>query len=219
MLVSLGSDCVAKKRLEEFHFKEKTQSNLFDWVLSDFHTVCQILEDTILKKEIFIPKYFKILTKTIDDKYAVSHKQFNFISLHDASIELSETDAIQLVCEKYQRRLKRFIDEIVMSTEQIVFVGVYDKSNPIQQGVMHLGDVDILRFFRMLHTLNPLNTHKLIIIVDSNTKINIESPRLVTINSDSHINMIEYEKDWYRFYFNWDNIFSIIEENVPKDVQ
>jgi hypothetical protein len=218
MIISLGSDCVAKKRLEEYYYKDKTQSNLFDWVLSDFFAVCQILEDSILKRDIFTNNKFKILTKTVDDKYAISHKKFNFVSLHDAPITLSESEAIEEVCNKYQRRLDRFINDIVMS-EQITFMGVYDKSNPIQQGMMHISDADILRFFRMLHTFNPLNKHKLILIVDSKTEIKINSDRLKIINSDTFINMIEYEKDWYRFYFNWEDIFDVIEKYEPKDVQ
>lgn len=219
MIISLGSDCVAKKRLEEFYYKEKTQSNLFDWVLSDLETVCQVLEDYILKKDIFTPKNFEILTKTIDEKYAIAHKHMNFISLHDAPVTLSEKEAIQTVCDKYTRRLSRFIDEIINSERQLCFMGVYDESNPIQKGVMKVDDVTILRFFRMLHTINPLNSHKLVLIVDSNTVLSTKSDRVIVIDSDNYINMSSYEKDWYRFYFDWDSIFNAIKESVPTAFQ
>jgi hypothetical protein len=217
MIISLGSDCVAKKRLEEFYYNEKTQSNLFDWVLSDLTTVCQVLEDHILKKSIFIPKNFEILTKTIDEKYAVSHKHMNFVSLHDAPITLSEDEAIQTVCNKYTRRLNRFITDVINCESPICFLGVYDNSNPIQTGKMYVDDTTILRFFRMLHTINPLNSHKLILVVDSKTKLLTRSKRVKVINSDEFVNMKSYEKDWYRFYFDWEKIFDLIEEYMPKD--
>ena len=205
-IVSLGSDCVAKRRLEEHIFKEKLQSELFDWVLSDLYTVCQIMENYIIKRPIFLPEKFQILTKTVDDKFAVSHTEFNFVSLHDAPIELGDVKAIHDVSSKYQRRLDRFINEILMSKEKVIFIGVYDKSNPIQYGNMVVDNTLIERFFRMIHTINPLNNHELFLVLDSASNVTLDSPRLRIIKSEEYINMIDYEKDWYRFYFNWDKI-------------
>lgn len=217
MLVSLGSDCVVKKRLEEFLFKEEKQiSHLFDWVLSDFNAVCYILE-RILENDFdfFNTNKLSIITKTIENKYAVKHDDCYFISLHDASCELSENEAKKIVCEKFNRRFKRFFDYIKDPKNEITFIGLYDKYNPIQNGNMKIHDKDILRFFNNLNKINPFNTHKLIIITDNDENLNqskVFTNKVKIIDSKKFINMKEYVQDWYRFFLDWKNIIKEIND-------
>tara|TARA_B100001996_G_scaffold381171_1_gene370063 strand:- start:862 stop:1509 length:648 start_codon:yes stop_codon:yes gene_type:complete len=206
LIVSVGSDCATKKRVEEHHYKKSTVSHMFDWVLSDFDSVSQIFENSIINFDTFSSENFQIMTKTQENKYAISHKFLNFVSLHDASIELSENDAIKVVSDKYKRRLKRFI-ELIKNNDEIFFIGTFDNYNPIQYGNMEITNKSIERFFRMIHTFNPLNNHKLIIISNNTSNISITNPRLLVINSNDYITMKSFEIDWYRFFLDWDEIF------------
>ena len=209
LIVSVGSDCATKKRLEEHHYKTSTISHLFDWILSDFDSVSQIFENSIINFDTFSSNNFQVMTKTQDTHYAISHKFLNFISLHDASTELTETNALKLVSEKYKRRLERFIS-LIKTNEQIYFIGTFDKYNPIQQGKMEITDKSIERFFRMIHTISPLNNHKLIILTNNLSQITISNTRLLIINTDDYISMDSFEIDWYRFFLDWDNMFKRI---------
>lgn len=219
MYISLGSDCASKKRMDEYIFKENKQiTHAFDWVLSDFNAICYLLEQGIEDKDMFNTNKLSIITKTYDNKYAIKHNDCYFISLHDASCDLSEEDALKLVCEKYNRRLVRFLEYIKNPEHDIVFVGLYDNYNPIQNGNMKIHDKDVLRFYKILNQIAPFNTHKLVLIT-SDTK-NLQnsikySKRVQVLDSKNFINMKDYIADWYRFFLDWQEIFdSIIFKNI-----
>lgn len=207
MYVSLGSDCAVKKRLEEIIYDEKQISHIFDWVLSDFNAVCYILERCIENDtDLFNVDKLTVITKTIENKYAVQHNDCYFISLHDASCEHSEEEAKKIVRDKYNRRLQRFLDFIRDPKSDLTFIGLYDKYNPIQNGNMKIHDKDITRFFRALNKLAPYNTHKLVIITDNETNLSQSKQftnRIKIIDSKQFINMKEYVTDWYRFFLDW----------------
>jgi len=214
MIISLGSDCVVKKRLEEIIWNNNTQiSNIFDWVLSDLNAICHILESFHYNPSspFFIPDKLSIITKTIENKYAVKHNDCYFISLHDASCDLSYSDAKLLICDKYNRRLKRFIDLISDVQNQISFVALYDKYNPIQNGVMKIDDTIIFRFFTILSKFNPLNTHKILLLTDDTSNL-INSfkyiHRITIINVKQYIILNDFVSDWYRFFLDWNKMFS-----------
>lgn len=214
MYISIGSDCAAKKRMEEFVFKDKPISHIFDWVLSDLNAVCYILEQSFEDDDFFNIEKLSILTKTIDNKYAIKHNDCYFISLHDASCDIPEKEAKKIVCEKYTRRLKRFIEHIKNPQNELTFIGLFDNHNPIQNGNMKIHDKDILRFFKVINRLSPLNTHKLVIITDNTTNLQGSEHyknRISIINSKNYIIMKEYVADWYRFFLNWKQIF----EDIP----
>lgn len=214
MYVSLGSDCAVKKRLEEIIYDEKQISHIFDWVLSDFNAVCHILERSIDNEtDLFNVDKLTVITKTIENKYAVQHNDCYFISLHDAPCELSEEEAKKIVCEKYNRRLKRFIDVLKDPKSDLTFIGLYDKYNPIQNGNMKIHDKDINRFFRAVNKLAPYNTHKLVIITDNETNLTQSKQftnRIKIIDSKQFINMKDYVTDWYRFFLDWKKMFECV---------
>lgn len=215
MYISLGSDCASKKRMEEYLFKENKQiTHIFDWILSDFNAVCYILEQGLYDNDMFNVNKLSIITKTYDNKYAIKHNDCYFISLHDASCDLKEEDALKLVNEKYNRRLARFFEYIKNPENDIVFIGLYDNHNPIQNGNMKIHDKDVQRFYKILNQIAPFNTHKLVLITNetknlqSSTKYN---KRIQVIDSKNFINMKEYIADWYRFFIDWQLLFSEIK--------
>jgi len=210
MIISLGSDCVVKKRLEEFVYNDKQVSHIFDWVLSDLNAVCHILEQYMNFNQYFSIDKLSIITKTIENKYAIKHNDCYFISLHDASCDISENEAKALIVDKYNRRLQRFVDAILNPENEITFIGLYDKYNPIQNGNMKIHDNDVMRFFKIINKLCPMNTHKLILYTDddNNLKESIKyKNRIQILNSKKYINMKDYVSDWYRFFLNWNDMF------------
>lgn len=213
MYISLGSDCCIKKRMEEFILKEKEISHMFDWVLSDFKAVIKVLKsDTSIMNE----ENFSILTKTIDEKYAIQNKNCYFISLHDAPITVSEEEGIRMVSEKYKRRMERFIEYIKCPDNEITFVGIYDDHNPIQNGNMTITDEDIHEFFEQLHRICPLHNHKLTLVLKDISKLKecMKYKNKVTIiDSEKFINMDIYTRDWYRFFLDWNAISGLISKN------
>jgi hypothetical protein len=215
MYVSLGSDCAVKKRLDELFYHEKQVSQIFDWVLSDFNAVCYILERCVEHEpDIFNVDKLTVITKTIEDKYAVQHNDCYFISLHDASCDLSEDDAKKLVSDMYNRRLKRFLEYIRDPKNDLVFVGLYDKYNPIQNGNMKIHDKDVTRFFKAVNKLCPYNTHKLVIITDNDSHLSFSKSftnRISVIDSRQFINMKDYVSDWYRFFLDWKAMFEQVK--------
>lgn len=207
MYISIGSDCVTKTRIEEMKYnKEKQESNLFDWVLSDLESVNYILKSGV-KGDTFNIKNWEVLTKTIDDKWAVKNKYCYFISLHDASSSLTYNEAFHIVSDKFIRRLQRFYEKIV-TEENIHFIGVFDKSNPIHTGKNTITTDTLTEFINIVKQYRASKPFTVTVIVEDTCNIDAGVlPNYVkVIDSNAH-----YVKDWYRFFLNWNDIMS----NVP----
>ena len=204
MYISLGSDCVIKKRMEEYYYHEKQMSQMFDWVLSDILAVSYILKNP----EKISEEYFEIITKTIEGFYVIKHKLCYFISLHDAPISLTEYEAKKSVVAKYKRRLKRLID--LICTRDLNFIVNYDRFNPIYEGKYMIETKDVIEFFKVLNGINPLHCHTLCIITDSPEKLSLNTNRIRVIDSKEFLDVETMTNDWYRFFFDWENIIKKI---------
>ena len=205
MYISLGSDCVTKKRIEEIKFDgEKQKSNIFDWVLIDLKAINFILKHGI---HVFnTDNWYVVCKRTQDDKYIIRNKLCYFVSLHDADSNLSEEEAILKISEMYVRRFNRLI-EILRSDEEIQFVGTYDKLNPIQEGDMVITILDIENFIKNINMYRENNFNILLILSDYSHLIlpNALPLNVKIINSNEYI-----LKDWYRFHFDWNQIMEKI---------
>ena len=208
MYVSLGSDCVIKKRLEEYCIGPNQISHIFDWVLSDLTAVCFMLKnpDTISEDK------FDIITRTNEGFYVIKHKECYFVSLHDAPVTLSEYDAKMLVVDKYKRRLKRMTDLIQKCT--IEFITINDRFNPIYDGKKSIDTDDICKFFGVINEINPFNEHQITVITDSPENIEIISSRVKVIDSKEFLDLETMTTDWYRFFLNWEEIFTQIKAPI-----
>mgnify|MGYP000135567336 CR=1 FL=1 len=207
MYVSLGSDCVVKKRLEEYCYGSKQVSHMFDWVLSDLNAVCYMLKNVDKISE----EYFEIVTKTVEGYYVVRHKLCYFVSLHDAEVASGEDVAIFDVVQKYSRRIKRLID-CIKKQDSITFIGNFDDYNPIHEGNCNLSVEDLMNFFRTINEINPLNNHSLCILTNKpNGIVSLnEFQRVTIINTREYLDINKETKDWYRFFLDWESLFKRI---------
>ena len=205
MYISIGSDCVTKTRIEELKYDGKKQeSNLFDWVLSDLDTVNYILKQGP-NSSIFDITNWEILTKTIDDKWAIKNKSCYFISLHDTSSNLTHNEAFHIVSDKYKRRLLRFFDRVTLE-EELHFIGVFDKSNPIHTGNNILSSTSIAEFQQIIANLRTTKLPaKSTFVIDDLSQIQYIPDNANIIDSNTH-----YLKDWFRFFLDWKNMLSNI---------
>ena len=203
MFVSLGSDCVVKKRLEEYCYGTKQVSHMFDWVLSDLNAVCYMLKNI----DKIVESQFEIVTKTVEGYYVIRHKLCYFVSLHDAEVTLGEDVAICEVVQKYSRRIDRLIDCI--KNDRITFIGIFDSYNPIHEGNRSLQVEDVLNFFRTINDINPLNDHSLCLLTDTPNGINIlnDYKRVTIVDIKEYLDINKETKDWYRFFLDWNGLF------------
>ena len=203
MYISIGSDCVIKKRLEEFYYGTKQVSHMFDWVLSDMNAVSYLLRNSECIKD----ENFEIITKTVEGYYVVKHKYCYFVSLHDADVRWGEDSAIYEVVQKYSRRINRLKECI--KNDIITFIGIYDDYNPIHEGNMKPSVEDVMDFFRTLNDINPLNSHSLVLLTNNTNELKDlnDSHRVHIVNTDDYLDTQKETKDWYRFFLDWKGIF------------
>lgn len=207
MILSLGSDCCMRTRLNEFIYKENKQiSQAFDWVISDIFSIINALEYYENDINVFSNKFLKIECKTQENMYCVSNKFINFISLHDANGNLDEEAAKLHIEQKYTRRLQRFID-VIKNNNHIAFIGVFDEENCVQKGQMNLDDNIIKKFVSCINKINPINNFKYIFITNNTSSIS-NNANINIIDSNKYIIDNKINNDWYRYYYDWDRIFN-----------
>ena len=207
MYISLGSDCCMRKRIDEF-LNPNQASNCFDWVITDLDSITTIIESTINDCNIFNLSNWQIKCETNENKYCIEHKFCNFVSLHDVNSNVNEAEAYLHVQDKYTRRLNRLIETI--RNEKITFIGMYDKENELQTGNMMINKAQVVRFWRVINEINPLNDHNLIIIHDNN-EFEMNTGRVKTLYSKKYKTEFTCNKDWYRYYYDWAEIFKSLK--------
>ena len=85
MLFPLGCSCKLRYSIERFT-NENTESNLFDWVLTNFDTILYYLEN--IDKEIKSDEFYDA-NITIYESKIVNHKKIRFSSIHDFPLTIN----------------------------------------------------------------------------------------------------------------------------------
>lgn len=125
-LISLGNACKVRESIDRFN-GVRQETNIFDWVLSDFSSVVTIFQaiSNNCEKTIFDQHLFKNEGShpTYNNHVCLSHKFIYFKSLHD--VENNEENFnvnLQEFIKKYLRRSERLRNLIKSSTEKINFL-------------------------------------------------------------------------------------------------
>lgn len=134
--ISIGNCCAVKHHIDIWH-KNKPATNLFDWVLSSFDSIIEILQTG---SSIFDIKNWNVFG-TWNNGHGKLTKRLRvqgidyFESIHDMTI----TDGdFSIVADRYKRRLNRFF-KLLKKTYPIVFVHFTDVGNsPSSQQVENL---------------------------------------------------------------------------------
>lgn len=125
-LISLGNACKVRESIDRFNGCSQ-ETNIFDWVLSDFSSVVTIFQaiSNNNEKTLFDPNLFvnEGSHPNYNTHLCISHKFINFKSLHDVenNPETYESNFNEFI-NKYIRRSERLRSIITQSTETINFI-------------------------------------------------------------------------------------------------
>ena len=121
-IISLGNSCKVRHAIQR-HLKTNTlETNMFDWVLSNFESVLYFIRhiDKPLVKDDFYATNLKCFPHRV-----VKHVNIRFDTLHDVIFDNPYETEIDILVDKYNRRLKRLKD-IILSNKKIHFIHVVD---------------------------------------------------------------------------------------------
>ena len=180
----------------------KTESNFFDWLITDFKSVLYVLKNINNTDLITVDKFKN------DGKNRVEHTDFKMISIHDINETDEYLDKINEFILKYNRRLDR-LKNFIKSDENIHLVHCIDHRYSI--GYL-ITKEDIIYFKKYLNDINPNNKCILHIAIppNYNKDLNylIQDNVYVYYLSDTK----EGEISWTNENFNWNIIF----DNIKK---
>ena len=125
-LISLGNACKVRESIDRF-IGGSQETNIFDWVISDFSSVVTIFQaiSNNNEKTLFDPNLFVNEGSHPNNitHLCISHKFINFKSLHDVENNQETFDYnFQDFIKKYLRRSERLRSIIKDSTEAINFI-------------------------------------------------------------------------------------------------
>ncbi len=124
-LISLGNACKVRESIDRFNGTSQ-ETHLFDWVISDFESVVEIIKALVNNKEeeLFNQETFINEGTFVNNQshYNLSHKQINFKSIHDVRVNKPYEEEYKSFIDKYIRRCKRLRDEIRQHIEPIHFI-------------------------------------------------------------------------------------------------
>ena len=124
-LISLGNACKVRESIDRFNGISQ-ETNIFDWVISDFEAVVVIIKSLVNNKEeeLFNQDAFINEGTFVNNQshYNLSHKQINFKSIHDVSVQKQYEDEYKIFIDKYLRRCIRLRDEISKQSDSIHFI-------------------------------------------------------------------------------------------------
>lgn len=195
-MISIGNGCYVRHVIENNYYKNKIETNFFDWLLSSMNSVNQVFENLTTMQ--FSNKDFSIdHTNNINSPtYRLGFNQFSYlISIHDAKKSLPIEDSLKNVADKYNRRLLR-LHQNLMRNEKLIFVRYASPTS-----------TELEKIITVLRRINN-KCHCKILIFD------ITIPDIDLANNDiMFVNLEEYRipgvehQTWLPEY-DWDRIFS-----------
>jgi hypothetical protein len=197
--ISLGEACDVKYQiLNKFkEFNNIKETYFFDWIISDFKTVLDVLNQTFLES-------FKKENLNIDNsnnKYQNAVVKINnystFVSLHDVPKNYNNTHVDNFI-DKYTRRYNRLID-LIKKNNKIFFIR---KTSKI------ISDEDQNIFRKYLNNINPDNEITLVILCDYIKEDYIIKHKLILINYEK-LKLYD-DNGWKGFNYNWNIILNIL---------
>ena len=211
-LISFGGACVTKFQIIKHNFRhniEDGETNLFDWQLTSFKVILEILKtdniDNIFNKEnVRFEEIFSNNSKVV-------FKSLNhFISLHDLSIDYTEED-LDIFIDKCKRRYERMIN-IIKNNDTIIFIR-FDDNNIINND-------DYLEFKNILYDINPnfkFYFFNLIINLELENNINLINEYFYKVNLKNYLTFEKVDITGGSFEcFNWIKIFDDIKNEIEN---
>ena len=121
-LISLGGACVTKFQITNYkinNFIDNKETNLFDWVISIFQNILDILSTDNINNIFNIDNI--IHYELNGDQCRIGFKPLDyFLSIHDLSNSYTDSDLHEFI-DKYKRRYERMIN-IIKNDNNIIFL-------------------------------------------------------------------------------------------------
>jgi hypothetical protein len=205
-VISLGYGCQVIHNINKCF--GKSESNFFDWLITDFKSVIYILKNINNKGLLSVDK-FKKDEKKGRYNYRVENIDFKMISIHDIRETDEYMEKIHEFIIKYNRRIDR-LKKFIESDEKIHFVHCIDHQY-LNRYIMT--NEDIYNFKKYLNDINPNNKCILHIAIPPKYN-NIDLNYLIQDNVYVYylIDTKEGEISWTNENFNWNIIF----DNIKK---
>lgn len=204
--IGLGSACYMKQNLKEWN-KDPLESLFFDWFITSFQTVLDVLSTKDVKK-LFAKKYF--IDDTQNDKRAPQEKSLSMriklssvdhlVSIHD----IKNINEYKDFAEKYIRRFDRMI-ELICSNEKIIFIR--GGTMPWLKSIATPEQIDL--FFSIVKSINPDCDFLFAQLV-----INSDKNEVVKSKNFIEIKTTENKDDQLGTNLNWDYFFRTIENQL-----
>jgi hypothetical protein len=185
-IISLGSNCSVTYQLNKYNLRQ--QSFPFDWSKITIKQLNKVLESKFKDYEnVFIKKF----SENHDSSYILSNK-YNITFAHEIFNKYNNS------IEEFNQVLLRRINNFVAHRCIIKFVRI--ELQPITEAYIN----ELNKLILLLDTY--FDNYKLILLIDSDSKINYEIHSINKIIIKKVVNIDNYT-NWKMDYINWYDIF------------
>lgn len=226
MLFPLGSSCKLRHSIERFT-NEKRDTNLFDWVLTNFDTILYYLEN--IDEEIKSDDFYDSNTSIIENKI-VNHKKIRFSSVDDFPLSKNYEDNMIKFIDTVNRRLKRF-KSTILNSKNIDFIHTLDIENEYnfhynpefrKSNIYIPTSNSVNKFINLIKKLNSKLIFTLHILIPPSSDNyhdlikpleNINNVNVHYLTKDDNIDLFMYQcRHW-----SWNEVYTKICNNTPID--
>jgi len=218
MLISLGGQCKVREAIQRHLNTNSLETNIFDWVLSDFEAVLYFIKN--INTPINVDDFVDTNKTVLQSHRIISHRFLQFESLHDSDIKNDATSELVKLVEKYNRRLNRLKTHI-MYNNKIDFIHslkVYYTNDSPQLYIPSV--TQIQEFTETILQINPncgFNLHILIpppYCKKYKWNISIDETQInqLKINDNVHIYYLQQDENKPTFedqcqHWSWEYVF------------
>jgi hypothetical protein len=226
MLFPLGCSCKLRQSIERFS-NERRDTNLFDWVLTNFDTILYYVENINeeIKSDDFYDSNFSLYENKI-----VNHKKIRFSSVHDFPLSINYEDNMIKFINTLNRRLKRF-KSTILNSKNIDFIHTLDieneynfhynpefresniyipTSNSVNKFINLITELNSKLIFTLHILIPPItdNYHDLIKPLE-----NINNVKVHYLTKDDNIEPFMHQcRHW-----SWNEVYTKISNHTPVD--
>ena len=198
--ISIGGNCSVKYNINKY--KDKCETLFFDWLLTSMNSVIDILASDNINTILYFDNIIRDTSNPYNNNSRIIIKSLDLCcSMHDLPISYTNNDILNFI-DKYTKRFNCII-EYIKSNEKICF---------IRNGFVSNSEID--KFIETIKKINPNCDFTLVVIHNNKNTTLLKKNHLLFINLDVDVPV---ENDWKQQFLNWENIFSVIENNIILD--
>ena len=164
MIISLGNSCKVRAAIERYFRVNSLETNMFDWVLSNFDSVLYFLNN--IDKPLVKNDFYDTNIECANHR-RVFHVKIRFDTLHDVVFKNPYETEINNLIDKYNRRLIR-LKNIILNSEKKHFIHLVDSIFNFRtpNKLIHIPSIDdILTFNQLILKINPNCVYYLHILI------------------------------------------------------